>query len=112
MAFEESTLARISQVQEFREVHEFLSDDPNVIEALDLVVKFVAREELPTPARAAVLVTKLQGLSADFAIKATVYATVKKDRAGTEYNMRKNVYYTLADQMDKLAAAMKIVAKL
>lgn len=109
---ENNPLAVISHVKEFVELHEFLKDDEDVKAALELVTKAIVKPELPGPQKAAELVVRMQAYSAKFAIQATIYTTLKKDRAGTEFNMRKNIYYTLAEQMDKLAAAMKIVAKL
>lgn len=109
--YEDNPLFIISKVNEFVELHEFLNDD-DVKTALELVVKAISNPGRVPNEKAAGLVMQMQGLSAKFAIQAAIYTTLKKDRAGTEFNMRKNIYYTLAEQMDKLAAAMKIVAKL
>lgn len=109
---ENNPLFIISKVRDFVEVYEFLEKDKDVKDALELVIKSISNPGRVPPEKAASLVMQMQGYSAKFAIQAAIYTTLKKDRAGTEFNMRKNIYYTLAEQMDKLAAAMKIVAKL
>jgi hypothetical protein len=39
------------------------------------------------------------------------YATIKKDRAGTDNNHRKNVYYSTKEALDSLVSALKYVAR-
>ena len=56
-------------------------------------------------------IVQLQAYASKFAILATVYSTIKKDRAGSENNNKKNLYYTLADSMSQLVAALKYLAR-
>lgn len=105
----ENVLELISTVDELLEVHEFLKDD-NVDRALSNVVKLMMNPEIPS-AKALPLIIELQAIAGVCSVKATWYATVAKDRAGTANNSKKNIYYTLADVLDKIVSALKYSAK-
>lgn len=105
----ENVLELINTIDELMMLHDYLKDD-NVDTALSSVVKLMLNPEIPS-AKALPLIVELQAISATCSIKATWYATVAKDRAGTENNNKKNIYYTLADAFDKVVAALKYSAK-
>ena len=42
-----------------------------------------------------------------FKMLAQTYMTIKKDRAGTESNQRKNLYFSMAEECHLMAAALK-----
>jgi hypothetical protein len=44
-------------------------------------------------------------------VLAVTYTTIKKDRAGTLNNNKKNIYYAMYDALDKLVAALKYSAR-
>jgi hypothetical protein len=99
----------IDKITEFNDIHEFMNDE-DLDEALDIIVKLVMKPDVP-PASATLLVTKLQAMSAKFGVLATWYTTVAKGPSGSVNHTKKNVYYTLSDQCDKLANALKYVAR-
>ncbi|UMO76280.1 hypothetical protein SEA_TOMAS_92 [Streptomyces phage Tomas] len=102
---DENPLVLISKVSEFQELHEYM-DDEQLDEALHYVLKLMMKPDVP-PMAAAKLIVQLQSYSAKFSMMATIYSTIKKDRAGTENNHKKNIYYTAADSLDKLVQSLK-----
>jgi hypothetical protein len=106
----ENTIELINQVAEFNDIHEFI-DDPEVDEALALVVKIFTKPDIPST-QAVTLIAKLQALSAKFGILATYYSTLAKGPAGSVNNKKKNIYYTLKDSLDKLVDSLKYVARM
>lgn len=104
-----STLELIDEVHEFAKLHEFANDE-QLDMALALVVKLIMRPDLPQH-KIPSLIVQLQALSAKFGILASTYATVLKDRPGTENNLKKNIYYTMNDVLDKIVDALKYPAR-
>lgn len=102
---DDSVLELVSTVTEFNDLHEYLQDD-GLDEALALVVKLVMKPDVVGAALPS-LIVKLQAYSARFQILAVTYTTIKKDRAGTVNNNKKNIYYAVYDALDKLVAALK-----
>lgn len=102
-------LEYIDKITEFNDIHDFMHDD-DLDEALDIIVKLMMKPDVP-PSAATLLVTKLQAMSAKFGVLATWYTTVAKGPSGSVNHTKKNVYYTLSDQCDKLANALKYVAR-
>lgn len=97
-------LKTISDIQEFNDISELLQDE-QVDQALQFVVELLA-DPTSVAQRGPLGVVILEGLAAKFAIQARYYTTVDKSQP-----QRKNVYYTMAEQMHSLAAAMKYVVK-
>jgi hypothetical protein len=106
---EDNTLELISTVTEFNDLHEYLMDE-GLDEALALVVKLVMKPDVTGFALPA-LIVKLQAYSARFQVLAVTYSTIKKDRAGTLNNNKKNIYYSMYEALDKLVAALKYSAR-
>jgi hypothetical protein len=106
---EDNTLELISTVTEFNDLHDYLMDE-GLDEALALVVKLVMKPDVTGFALPA-LIVKLQAYSARFQVLAVTYTTIKKDRAGTLNNNKKNIYYAMYDALDKLVAALKYSAR-
>lgn len=106
----ENTIDIINQVVEFNDIHEFLND-PEVDEALALIVKIFTKPDIPST-QAVYLITKLQALSSKFGILATYYSTIAKGPTGSINNKKKNIYYTLKDSIDKLVDSLKYVARM
>lgn len=97
-------LKEISDIQEFNDISELLQDK-QVDQALEYVTKVIA-DPASVAQRGPITVVMLEGLAAKFAILARYYTTIDKSQP-----QRKNVYYTMAEQMHSLAAAMKYVVK-
>lgn len=106
---EKNTLELISDITEFNDLHEFMKDD-QLDKALAIVVKLLMKPDVPT-AKAPQLIVELQALSTKFAILASVYSTIAKDKAGTENNNKKNIYYSVKESIDKLVDALKFVVR-
>jgi hypothetical protein len=104
-----SVLELVSQVTEFNDLHEQLQDE-NLDEAMAIIVKLMSKPDVPA-AKAYLLIVQLQAYAAKFAMLATYYSSIDKGRVGTEQNKKKNVYYTAADSIDKLVAALKYTVR-
>lgn len=99
----------INQVSEFADIHEFVADE-GLDDALAAIVKIIAKPDIP-PTQALTLIAKLQALSAKFGILATWYSTAAKGPTGSQNNIKKNLYFTLKDSLDKLVDALKYIVK-
>lgn len=98
----DNILEKISEVTEFNDLKEFMND-PDLDSALDAIIKLTVKPDIP-PAAASVLIIKLQAISAKLAILARFYTTMEKGEVASK---KKNVYYTTAEAIDKLVAALK-----
>lgn len=106
---EENPIVLIDGLYGLQEMHDFMKD-PNLEEAFDLVIKLMMKPDVP-PAKAQVLIVKLQAYASTFAMNATIYSTIKKDKAGSLSYHKKNIYYTAADSIDKIVQALKYAVK-
>jgi hypothetical protein len=106
---DENPLETVSTITEFNDLLEFMQD-PQLDRALDLAIKCIANPEIAAT-KAPKLIVELQAISFKFSLKAVEYATIKKDRAGTDNNHRKNVYYSTKEALDSLVSALKYVAR-
>jgi hypothetical protein len=106
---DENPLETISRLTEFNDLTEFMND-PQLDRALDLAIKCMANPDIAS-AKAHRLIVELQAISFRFAVKSVEYATIKKDRAGTENNHRKNVYWSVKEALNDLVSALKYVAR-
>jgi hypothetical protein len=109
MLNDKSVIDWINEIAEFTDIHEFVKDK-ELDEALAIVVKIMMKPDIPS-SQAPVLIAKLSALSAKFAVLATWYSTMAKDRSGTPNNIKKNIYYTMKEALDKIVDALKYVAK-
>ena len=99
---EKSTIDLISEVTEFNDMKEYMKD-PDLDYALDLIIKLIAKPDVPS-AKAPELIVKIQALSSKFAMLSRFYTTFEK---GGENSKKKNVYYTAEEALNNLAAALK-----
>lgn len=106
---DENPLETISVITEFNDLTEFMQDD-ELDRALELAIKCIAQPDIAA-VKAPRLIVELQAISFKFAVKAVEYATIKKDRAGTEANHKKNVYYSTKEALDRLVDALKYAAR-
>ena len=109
MTSDKNTLELISDITEFNDLHEFMGDD-HLDKALAIVVKLLMNPDVPS-AKAPSLIIELQAMSTKFAVLASVYSTIAKDKAGTVNNNKKNVYYSVKESIDKLVDALKYVVR-
>lgn len=106
METDKHPLEYVSSITELNEIHEFMQDD-KVDRAMDYVVKLMMKPDVPA-AKAPQLVTELQAMATYFAIQSKFYSVFRK---GPEFSKKKNVYYTLAENMNHLVNALKYSAK-
>ncbi|WNN94657.1 hypothetical protein SEA_PHREDRICK_70 [Streptomyces phage Phredrick] len=106
---EENPLETVSALTEFNDLTEFMQDD-QLDRALELAIRCIAQPDIAA-VKAPRLIVELQAISFKFAVKAVEYATIKKDRAGTDNNHRKNVYYSTKEALDRLVDALKYAAR-
>lgn len=104
---EKTTLEIISEVQQFSDLHDYMKDD-DIDKALEYVVKLIARPDIP-PHAAIKAIVQLQAISAKMGILASHYTNVDMDKANAK---RKNVYYSMRDNIDKLVDALKYITRL
>lgn len=109
MSGEKNTLELINEITEFNDIHNYMKDD-QLDKALAIVVKLLMNPDVPS-VKAPLLIIELQAMSTKFAMMASVYSTILKDKAGTENNNKKNIYYSAKESIDKLVDALKYVAK-
>jgi hypothetical protein len=105
----DNTIDLINQVSEFSDIHEFIADD-GLDEALAAIVKIISKPDIP-PTQALTLIAKLQALSAKFGILAAWYSTAAKGPTGTPNNIKKNIYYSTKDALDKLVDSLKYIVR-
>jgi hypothetical protein len=106
---DKNTLEIISTITEFNDLHEFMKDE-QLDRTMSIVVKLLMNPDVPA-AKAPHLIIELQAMSTKFAILASVYATIAKDKAGTINNNKKNIYYSVKESIDKLVDALKYVVR-
>lgn len=109
MAEDKNTLELISDITEFNELHDFMKDE-HLDKALAIVVKLLMNPDVPS-AKSPTLIMELQAMSTKFAVMASYYSTIAKDKAGTVNNNKKNVYYSVKESIDKLVDALKYVVR-
>jgi hypothetical protein len=106
---EKNSLELISNITEFNDLHEFMKDE-HLDKTLAIVVKMLMNPDVPA-AKAPLLIIELQAMSTKFAILASVYSTILKDKAGTENNNKKNIYYSVKESLDRLVDSLKYVVR-
>lgn len=106
---EKGLLEFVSDVHDLMELIEFMDDD-TFSEALDLVVKLCVKPQIPS-SKAATLAVQMQAFSAKFKMQATAIMVLKNSKAGTRENKLKNTYFAMSDICDKMAAALKYIAR-
>lgn len=109
MSDRDNILELVSNVTEFNDLHDFMNDE-SLDEALAIIVKLSMDPDVP-PAKALILIVKLQSFSAKFQMLANYYTTISPGRSGTDSNKKKNVYYSISDTLDKLVSALKYTVR-
>ena len=111
-SMEEATLRMLeylSQVQDLVDLHEFINDD-ELAEAMDLALKVIAKPDIP-PVVARSALAKMQGYAMRFRMQAATYTYVNTGKTGTEQNVKKNVYFAMAEQCHEMAQTLKYLSK-
>lgn len=101
---EQTTAEVLNETYELLEVANYL-DDPQVTEALMLIVKLMNQPDVP-PQKAGPLIVRVEAMSAKFKTMAVYHTHINKaDR------QKKNVLYSLAQSMAQLSSALKYLLK-
>ncbi len=109
MVNDKNTLELINDITEFNDLHVYMADQ-QLDKALAIVVKLLMNPDVPS-AKAPHLIIELQAISTKFAMMASVYSTIMKDKAGSVNNNKKNIYYSAKEYIDKLVDALKYVVR-
>lgn len=106
MMMENNLFEQVGGVTEFNDLSEHMQD-ADLDEALSLVIKLIARPDVPA-AKAPELIVKLQALSAKFAMLKRYYMTFEK---GPQASAKKNTYASMAEAVDKVVDSLKYIAR-
>ena len=94
----------IEQVNGLAEIAEFMQDE-ELTAALTMVAKLILKPDIPLNV-ATVEIVRLQAIATKMSFKATWMTNVEKgDRA------KKNIYYTAAESINELVAALKYITR-
>jgi hypothetical protein len=94
----------IESIEEINRLNEYI-DDPDLTEALRILLRLISKPDVPHQAVTPLLV-KLQAISGKLRLMAAVEThLVKSDRA------RKNLLYTICDVIDNTVQSLKYLAK-
>lgn len=105
----DSPLEHISRIQDLVDLNDYM-DMPEFTDALELALKCIAKPDIP-PAIARKALLQMQGYAFQFRMQAAVYTYLKRNKAGTEENTRKNVYFAVSEQCHELAQTLKYFCK-
>jgi hypothetical protein len=94
----------LEQVNDLYEIAEFM-DDPELTQALEFIAKIIFKPDVPIQVVTVELV-RLQAIAAKLSLKATWMANVDKSNRA-----KKNLYYTAAEQIDKVCSSLKYLTK-
>lgn len=102
-------LEYLSQIQDLVDLNDFMADE-DFGEACNLALKCIAKPDLP-PAAARKALVQMQGYSFKFRMMGQAFMTIKKGKAGSPENNKKNVYFSVSEQCHELAQTLKYIAK-
>lgn len=94
----------LEQVNDLYEIAEYMND-PELTQALEFIAKVILKPDIPMQVVTIELV-RLQAIAAKMALKATFMANVDKSNRA-----KKNLYYTAAEQIDKVCSSLKYLTK-
>ena len=106
---EKGLLEYVSDVHDLQDLSDFMEDE-HLAEALGAIVKLCVKPQIPS-SKAATLAVQMQAYSAKFKMQATAIMVLKNSKAGTKENKLKNTYFAAAEVCDKMAAALKYIAR-
>jgi hypothetical protein len=94
----------LEMVNGLAEISDFMQDE-ELTQALTMVAKLIVRPDIPIQV-ATLEIVRLQAIAAKMSFKATWMTNVDKgDRA------KKNIYYTAAEAIKDLVAALKYITR-
>ena len=109
MDYYEEGLEHLSKLQDLMDMHDYLEDD-NWAHAQELALKCIANPNISAAtARKALL--QMQAYSMYFKNLGNYYMLLKKGRAGTAENTKKNAFLSMAGECHEMAQTLKYLAK-
>lgn len=100
----ETSKTTLDMVNGLAEIADFM-DDNELTEALVFIAKLILKPDIPAQV-ATIEIVRLQAIAAKMAFKATWMVNVDKgDRA------KKNIYFTAAEAINDLVAALKYIIR-
>lgn len=102
-------LEHLSNIQDLMDLSDFM-DNPELTEAMELAVKCIAKPDMP-PVVARKALLKMQGFAFQFRMQAATFTYIHKGKAGTDENVKKNIYFAASEQCHELAQTLKYIAK-
>ena len=98
---EKTTLESINGLSD---IADFM-DDKELTTSLEMIAKLILKPDIPI-AVATVEIVRLQAIAAKLSLKATWMANVDKQNRA-----KKNIYYTAAESINDLVAALKYIMR-
>ena len=102
-------LKHLSEVQDLIDLYEFMEDE-DLAQAMELALNVIAKPDIPVSAARNAL-AMMQGYSLKFRMQAATYTYVHVGKAGTVENVKKNVYFAMAEQCHEMAQTLKYLAR-
>ena len=99
----------VSKVTEFNDLSEFMQDE-DLDRAMAYIVMILAKPDV-NAARIPKLIVELQAMSAKFGMLGQFYQTYRKGASGSPNYIKKNVYYSARDNIDRLVDALKYMVR-
>lgn len=102
-------LELVAANQDIMDLHEFMND-PDFSLANELVLKCIAnpQPQLATIRQALLL---MQAYAFKFRMQSKLYDSLRKGRAGTDSNFKKNIFYSASEQCHELAQTLKYLLR-
>lgn len=82
-------------------------NDPDLSEALDIVIKLIAKPDVPAKSATA-LIVQLQAMAVKFKMQAKYYMLINKEGEAAK---KKNIYLSMAEALKDLVDSLKYLAK-
>lgn len=102
MMSEKTTL---EQIDDLYKISEYMEDE-ELTKALEFIAKLIFKPDIPI-AVASVELVRMQAIAAKLSLRASWLTNVDKgDRA------KKNLYYTTANELDKVCASLKYLVRI
>lgn len=103
MEIPQDLIDALQQAPNFKEISDFLEDD-NVTLGLSYMAKFATSPDIQDQSLLR-LIPQLQAIAGVCGVNAKAYQTIKKTAPNAAN--KKNLYYTLSEEFDKLVMALK-----
>jgi Na+/phosphate symporter len=94
----------LDQVNGLYEIAEYMEDE-ELTQALEFIAKVILKPDIPIQV-ATIELVRLQAIAAKMALRATWLTNVDKG-----HREKKNIYYTAAEQIDKVCSSLKYLTK-